>query len=114
VSAWLVECMTRGMAGLLERVPVVVDATVSADWSGAALGANESKGGGPSVTTMTPKFMHLWLRGDTVYCLTCGLDTGDVEFVAPGEPLCGDCRRRDPDDRFAAPLRCPKHRRERQ
>jgi DNA polymerase I-like protein with 3'-5' exonuclease and polymerase domains len=44
VSEWLVECMTRGMADLLERVPVVVDATVAADWSGTPLEANESKG----------------------------------------------------------------------
>ncbi len=32
---WLVDCMTRGMESLLTRVPVVVDATIAADWSSA-------------------------------------------------------------------------------
>jgi DNA polymerase-1 len=33
--AWLVECMRRGMAAFLRRVPVEVDAAIVADWSGA-------------------------------------------------------------------------------
>lgn len=41
-QAWLVDCMVRGMASFLERVPVVVEATAERDWSGTPLeGASE-------------------------------------------------------------------------
>jgi DNA polymerase-1 len=43
-QAWLVDCMTRGMASLLERVPVVVEATTERDWSGAPLEAEAAEG----------------------------------------------------------------------
>ena len=35
---WLVDSMRRGMESVLERVPVVVEATSAADWSGAEVG----------------------------------------------------------------------------
>jgi DNA polymerase-1 len=34
---WLVDCMERGMASFLTRVPVVVEATIERDWSGTPL-----------------------------------------------------------------------------
>jgi DNA polymerase-1 len=36
--AWLVDCMERGMRAFLHRVPVMVEATIIADWSGTPLG----------------------------------------------------------------------------
>jgi DNA polymerase-1 len=36
-QAWLTDCMTRGMASFLERVPVVVEAAAERDWSGTPL-----------------------------------------------------------------------------
>jgi DNA polymerase I len=34
---WLVDCMTRGMQQFLQEVPVVVEASIARDWSGAPL-----------------------------------------------------------------------------
>ena len=50
-------------------------------------------------TTGHQSFAHIWLRGDRIACMSCGhVMTGDVEFVEPGWPLCGDCRAEDPGD----------------
>ena len=43
-QAWLVDCMTRGMASFLERVPVVVEATAERDWSGTPLEPETAEG----------------------------------------------------------------------
>jgi DNA polymerase I-like protein with 3'-5' exonuclease and polymerase domains len=36
-QAWLIDCMSRGMASFLTQVPVVVEATAERDWSGAPI-----------------------------------------------------------------------------
>jgi hypothetical protein len=61
----------------------------------------------------TETFMHIWLHGDRIYCLACGRDVDDLRFVEPGRPLCGDCRRREAGEQFAAPIYCSRHRRSR-
>ena len=33
-SAWLRDCMVRGMGGFITKVPVVVEATIARDWAG--------------------------------------------------------------------------------
>jgi len=40
-QTWLADCMIRGMAAFIKRVPVVVDATAERDWSGAPIEAAE-------------------------------------------------------------------------
>lgn len=41
---WLTDCMTRGMASFLTRVPVVVEATIERDWSGTPLTSDTEQG----------------------------------------------------------------------
>jgi DNA polymerase-1 len=43
-QAWLTECMMRGMASFLERVPVAVETVAERDWSGTPLEADAAEG----------------------------------------------------------------------
>ena len=37
VREWLVDCMTRGMADFVRRVPIAVETKIARDWSGTPL-----------------------------------------------------------------------------
>ena len=38
------------------------------------------------------EFAHIWLHGDRIACLSCGILADDIEFVKEDRPLCFECR----------------------